>query len=300
MITTVQPQEYFPISRVLPDPSDSSTYYVKAFIRNPKTNVTIGTANLADQGNHIFAANYRMPNDTSGQGLFITITTKVYSDSAYTVQDTSYGDDQDTFLIYDRNKYVAGLATQISALLGVGSGGEIDYKKIRKIVTEVVVEKLAKIKKEEVAPEEADLTPVLSRLDEMKRILSEKPEEITPEKLDFSPILAELNTLKKSIEGIDIPDSPNLDLSPVLDALSEIHVQDIVSAADETLLVANKLKETLDNLPDAIKTLNEVKDQIKEFLYTISSKSNAPQTTPRSPAVNQFGKVPLSALQKTS
>jgi hypothetical protein len=172
---TINERERFPIVRKLNDPSDSGTYYVRAVVRNGLSGATISTVNLDNDGLGIqrFMGVLTAPADPSGQGFYIDIVTKVYSDAAYTTQDTVYTDEVNTYLVGQRYNHNLGN--------GGGAGPDVDYKKIRKIVQEVVAEgdKTEKINEKidgiEIpeAPE-LDLSPVLSRLDDMRQALMPK------------------------------------------------------------------------------------------------------------------------------
>lgn len=289
MITTIQPRQYYPISRVLPDPADTATYYVRAFIRNAKTNALIATISLTDQGNHIFSSNYQMPADVSGQGLFIIVTTKVYSDAAYTVQDTSYGDDQDTLLIYDRMKEAQLIASQVNALVSGGSSGEdINYTKIEKILRKVVKEEMAKQETGEDTP--VDLSPVMETLNEIKTIVSEDDlddSEDTP--VDFSPILDAIQRVYDAVQGISSEEEKEegqIDLSPVVNAISDI----------KKILVQDTDDDKFHSLEDQINAFAKKIIEFHDLLLDIKDDTKATRPVPVIPApratLNKFGNVP--------
>src|SRR3990167_2297855 len=99
----LNPREYFPIVRQLNDPLDVGTYYVQAIIRNARTGATLDTLSLTDEGGQRFSyTTWQTPADTSGLGLFITITLTVYTDSGYTEKAGNYGIEQQTYLIQER------------------------------------------------------------------------------------------------------------------------------------------------------------------------------------------------------
>ena len=131
---SLQPQKAFPIVRKLSVPTDTATYYVQAVVRNSLTDVTISTVNLANDGLGIqrFVGSFQAPADASGEGLWIDVVTKVYSDSGYTTQDTDYADEVESYLVIDRT-------------LGLRGGGGIDSRTIRRIIQE----ELGKIPKDD-------------------------------------------------------------------------------------------------------------------------------------------------------
>lgn len=126
----LNPKEKFIISRGLPDSSDTTTYYIRAYVRDAKTDTLIKTVDLVDKGNQRFQQEYEAPHDPSGNGVQIIISTIVYTDSGYTTKSPDYGMEYVEYLVQQRYNPV---------LPEMGFGGvDINYKKIDKIVSEKV------------------------------------------------------------------------------------------------------------------------------------------------------------------
>lgn len=203
----LRPQEVFTIVRGLENHTDSTTYYVRAVVRNARTDATLDAVNLVDQGDgHRFAYNYTVPSDTSGAGFYISITTSVYSDSGYTAKTSNYGDSFDTFLVQERT----------NPNLGNGGGIDIDYKKIQKMIAEEIkkiplpeIEMPAAVEMPEV-----NLQPLMTKIEECCRMMRDMK---MPE-MDLSPVMANLGQIKKQITEIEMPE---MDLSPVIDSIDE-------------------------------------------------------------------------------
>lgn len=142
MIQTVPPLTSFPISRVLPDPSDNTLYFVRAVVRNGVTGATLSTVNLASLGSQIYSATYRTPALASAAPLFLTITTTVYTNAGYTVLSQNYGNDQDTIQVFDSTNLAIIQAQQIAAIVGgsITPGEGIDYKKIAKLFAKTLLD----------------------------------------------------------------------------------------------------------------------------------------------------------------
>ncbi len=51
----LNPHEQFTIVRQIEDHTDSSTYYVRAVVRNAKPDALLATVNLTDQGSRRFS-----------------------------------------------------------------------------------------------------------------------------------------------------------------------------------------------------------------------------------------------------
>lgn len=235
----LSPREYFTVARGLEDHTDGATYYVRATIRNARTDELLDTINLTNQGDgHRFSLPWQVPADPSGQGFYILITTSVYTDSGYTTKSELYGDKYDTYLVHRR----------ASASFGAGGGGaDVDYKKVRKIVEEVVGQALKTI-------------PV-----------PEKPEIPAP---DLSSILEAVRDVGTSVRAITIPEQKEVKLQPILDALLSLketlqdkaylkdHLQEL-SEIKEALL--NAFDEKMSWVGDKGEEMNKLLAGIREF-----------------------------------
>ncbi len=290
MVETIQPQSVLPIARLLKDPFDTATYYVQAVIRNARLNTTIAIVNLITQGNRIYAANWQTPADSSGQGFFITITTSVYTDSGYTTKSDNYGEEQDIFLIYDRQHYVQSLGQQISALISGVQGSEIDYAKVRKIIKE----EISKIEPAEEKEMNLDLSPVLSALSNLgsvaksvlecvERIENEEEDEEAP--LDLSGIHESIESaseaIKSHIDASKPKDAEPIDFAPITSA---------IEALDSTSAI-KEVGELMKNIPDIKKSMSDIRSSIQEFLYAISSKAPEPAESKPKASLNKAGNL---------
>lgn len=317
MVNTIQPREYFPISRIIPDPADTTTYYVRAVIRNAATGAIIDTVALALQGSHIYSNTWQAIADAKGRGTYITITTTVYTDAAYTVKSDVYGEDSDTFLIYDRFNFVQSLGNQISAQLEHIGGGEVNYKKIKEIIdislaksTASITKKLDDMESEDEA-EEVDLTPVLDKINEALALIK-ATKEVTeaqeiPPAFDYEKLAEVLALVAENITAkIDeIPEPPEkTDLTPVLDMLNEMKNEDVKEDTKQLHDLFEEIKALMGQ--DFGKTINEIESLHKlmyEFIYHSRNAMGAPQTEAEPKALvepkkkgptnelNQFGNV---------
>ena len=199
----LEPREYFPITRQLDDPTDDGTYYVKAFIRNARTDELIDEVELNDLGDQRFSAEWQVPADPSGEGFYITITTKVYTDSEYSNESPNYAREQNQYLVQKRYNPVLG-----------SGGGYTDYKKIR----EIVQEELKKVKipkadfssvikaiKEIKIPKqkEINLKGIEKEIDSLKKEIKKIPE---PQQIDLEVIRKQIEKVERKIEDIKIQD----------------------------------------------------------------------------------------------
>lgn len=237
MSVILQPQVAFPLVRQIANHLDSETYYVRAVVRNAQ-GVTIDTVALASQGDQRYQTSWQVPADPSGQGAYISIITSVYTDSGYTAKSPNYGDEENTYLIFDR---------VMPAMRG--SAGA-DSRTIRRIVEEVIDAKIPKPEPEEPEVEEPAepmrWDEVLSSIEELKTAL--KPEK--PEKVDFKPLFKAIESLRSDVKEKEV--TPVTDLSPILAKLNEKEENDDLTR-QELIDLLNTLGSTLTKkIPDIV------------------------------------------------
>ncbi len=138
----LSPSEKYPIVRQLDNVNDTGTYYVRCVIKNAYNGTTLDTIDLTNQGEQYFSALWSVPNDVNGNGTYITMTTFVYTDSAYTQLSTTYATDSVVHVIQLRPIFPSG----------IGGGSNIDYNRLQQIVEgkkiDIPVYDEAKLKRE--------------------------------------------------------------------------------------------------------------------------------------------------------
>ena len=189
----LNPGEPFPIVRVLERHTDSNTYFVRAVVRRQSgTSIsTIETVDLTDQGNRIFSKVIQAPTDASATGLYIFVTSSVYTDAAYTTKSPNYGDQTVTYLVSQR----------WNMAFGGGGGGGISDRRLREVIREEF-EKLL-----------IDLAPLHSHLSRIEKLVRDIPDIEIPEPESLDPIRIALVGLRRVIENIPKPDI--VDFSPL-------------------------------------------------------------------------------------
>jgi hypothetical protein len=288
MVNTIQPREYFPITRLLIDPLDAATYYLRAVIKNAKTGATIDTVSLAQISGRYYGVTWQVPADSSGRGIFILVTVEVYTDAGFTTRAEGYYDEAEMYFIYDRFNFVQGLATQISAL--AGDGIDIDYKKIDTI--------LRKALKDGVkfpdfpTPEKTDLNPVLKLLEKVEAAVAKIPtNHPDKEEINLTPILDSLERVHNELSGKigQIPtEHPSVDHTPVLQAVDGIKE---VLSANGSLDQLLKLPEIIGQLADKVQEampgvstqLEDIGGKLKDFLYAVSVRDGSAEKKPIAP-----------------
>lgn len=225
---TLRTSGNFTIVRQISNHLDTDTNYVRAVIRNAYTDATLDTLDLTDKGSQRFSKNWRVPGDPSGEGFYISIVTSVYSDSGYTTKNANYGDEENTYLVADRE----------GALRGGGSG--VDARTVRRIIQEEIakIEKPEKVEFPEFPKaQEVKFDTVLSAIKDLETTL--KPEK--PEKVDFKPLFDALQSVLSAVNEKEV--TPVTDLSPVLERLVEKDDTDELTRQEivELLIPLNEL-----------------------------------------------------------
>ena len=270
MIQQIQPRTNFPISRIIGDPTDMATYYVRATVRRADTAALLATVKLLSQGNHLYAALYQVPADTSGQGLYITITTTVYTDSGYTTVSTNYEQESDTFVIYDQFNLVQGLATQIAALIQTP---DIDYRRFEMIFRKVLKEIL-------VFPEikMPDLATIMPHFDRVITAVNEGVKRLDKPQMSFAtPVTTEL---QRAVSGLSeqikaLPQPKDFDYEPIFRKLEEAGFAELLKALAVIQKNSTALNASLEQkLPDVKAKLAEVISAIQDYYDTVDLLGN--------------------------
>jgi len=241
---TLNPQEEFVISRQLNDPADVGTNYVRAYIRNAKTDALITTLNLDDKGSQRFTKTWQVAPDPTGLGLYITVTTQVFTDSGYTTPSTVYGVEQHEHLVQDRlNPFLRNAV----------SGPDVDYKRIKKLLDEAI----AAIPKAE-KPQPVDLIPLSEGF---QAVIQEIRDIKFPESkhVDLGPVITKLGTLERAITSIKIPKTDLTATNKLIEAKND--VLDSLAEAQEEIREGQfeKIKQFfagLDTLIEKVNVLN--------------------------------------------
>lgn len=262
----LHPRESFTIVRQLQDPYITGTFYVRAVIKNAKTDTVLETLDLTDNGSQYFTKSWLVPADVSGQGFYISIKTSVYTDSGYTTKSENYGDEVATYLVQER--YVFNPNYPV--------GPDIDYKKIKKIIEEVVDEKM---KKHKLEPKVVTVTKEV-----IKDITFPTPEKITfPEMPKLDPIIKALERIEKK-ELPAFPEIPKVDFEPILAAiqkavdLSVKQKEEIVGQINEVFNKNTARHKKIQEMKKIFSSFN-IDDEDEEEV--VPSKKKEPKEDPR-------------------
>lgn len=247
---SLQPQEIYTIVRQLGDHTDSTSYYVRAVIRDSVTDTVLKTLNLTQDATDIrrFKGTYQVPADVSGLGFYIDMVTSVYTDSAYTTKASTYSDEGESYLVFDRITRQGG---------GGGGGSDVDYKKVQKMLDNAVKSVLGGIEK-------ADNTELAAELLAIKKEIAGIDIPKVPEfpKLDLSPVLNEIakseKVIVKAIDDKEVTEIPEMDpFIGSLDAIGE-RVDEIGAKIDTNTATISEMiaqeKEMEDNKENTAQT----------------------------------------------
>lgn len=265
----LSPGEVFAVARQIADPYDSATYYVRAEIRDARTDALLATLDLEDKGNQRFRKDWKVVTDPSGLGRYITITSTVYTDAGYTDIATNYGREEREYLVQvRRSNYASG-----------GGYSGLTKKDLEKIA-ELLAAKLAELPKVELEGIESALA----------RIEARKEADLTPH---FAGLLEHITgghtALAGAIAAIEMPEIPETDLGPVLDRLEDIveglsEFGDALSAAGDSRskelsrLIGTdieRLRAEIARLPEIISSSLDASDASEVLQRSIETASVA-------------------------
>ncbi len=266
MSVILQPQSSFPIVRQIANHLDTGTYYVRAVVRNADGD-TIDTVDLEDKGGQRFQRRYRVPVDSSGQGAYISIITSVYTDAGYTTKSPNYGDEENTYLVFDRVRGSGG---------GGSGGGNLDAGTIRRIVAE----ELAKVEAPE-APEMPEIPKyemrwqdVLESIDEVRSMVARIPTE----KVNENAIISRLDDVQRSVlVAIDSKEvTPETDLSPALQAIDAVAVDMLQQIEGMRQFIGGTEKALTDTIVKTVEDNMKSAKFVNEFKIEPSTNAKTP------------------------
>lgn len=261
MSIILQPQVAFPIVRQIANHLDATVYYVRAVMRDAQ-GVIIDTVALDSQGDQRYQASWAVPTDPTGRGSYISIVTSVYTDSGFTTKSPDYGDEETTYLIFDR---------VMPAMRGGGNATGIDSRTVRRIFQEEY-EKI----REELIPKPVVFSDMPkqepARWDELLfalNSLKDQLQTLKPEKVDFKPLFDALESLRSDVNSLDIP-KPT-DIEPLMSKLDEKEQDDDLSRQEIVILLSQLAEELENELPEKIaKLLSETQFQLA-LIHTVSA-----------------------------
>lgn len=211
----LEPREFFTIARQIADHTDSTTYFVRAVVRNARTDALLETVDLTDQGSQRFSKEYQVPADTSGLGFYISITSSVYTDSGFTTKSENYGDEANIYLVQQRNQNLGG-----------GHSVFTDFGKMKEILDVGIADTIDKIPKEEKQDVHSIIHSIvgagIAELKEEFRSINIPEQKETDLSSLEDKISASGRGILAAIANIHIPEPEKLDLTEALTAIKEI------------------------------------------------------------------------------
>ena len=279
MSVILQPQSSFPIVRQIANHLDSDTLYVRAVVRNADGD-TIATVDLEDKGGQRFQRRYRVPVDSSGQGAYISIITSVYTDAGYTSKSPNYGDEENTYLVFDRVLGGRG---------GGGGGTSVDLKAIRKIMAEEIKKNTPKPIKNEPFPEipkyEMRWGEILKAIDVLGNDLASIPRE----QVSLDGVNQALIEIKTEID--EKPVTEETDLQPIIEDLNGLSLLIDERLDSQKELIESTKTELVQTIVDTVKESIETTEFVTDF--QVRPRRNPVEKVPEKPEIPQ---IPLKSL----
>ena len=262
----LQPQNSFTVVRQIANHIDTGTYYVRAVIRYAYTDVLITNLDLDLKGDQRYSKNWEVVADPSGQGIYISIVTSVYTDSGYTTKSENYGDEINTYLIQER------------VLGSLKSGGGLDMRTTRRIIEESL-EKIKFPEQEKISiPKQKEydnkFNEMAQGLSDIKTLIASIPTE----NVNLSPLMTRLNELSQEVKTK--PVTKETDLNPVLKKMEE----GSKGNREDRELNRRELNDRLDLIEDKIIEIvsNSIQKEMKgvEFTIPMNMKPKEQKETP--------------------
>lgn len=193
-----RPQTQIYITYVIPNPSEASTFFPQAVVKNTKTGATVATVNLTQDANNSlrYTGSFMAPADSTGDGYYLDVITTPYTDAGHTAASQNYWAATNQYFVYQAPSNYGGGYMELTP----------------KVVREIVEENIRSIKFPEPqkitfpefpeipAPVPVDLKPVLARLTELEKahgalakVIADQPQ--------FEP--TDLSTLEKRLERLE-------------------------------------------------------------------------------------------------
>lgn len=249
----IAPFEYFTIVRQIEDPLDISTaYYPQSEIRNAETDELITTLDLASKGDGRYSKRWQVPADVSGLGFYVTIITKVYTDSGHTTESPNYGRKEQTLFVKERRE-------------NVGGGSGLTGRDVEAILIKVLTDF-------DFPTNETDLKPLVKAIGKIPGLTADRidiPEVKIPKQkqTDLTPVLNAIQESHKAtleaIKGLDIPDYQNTlrtiqELVRGLDArLDKADIEGAIKLLPELNTELSKIPEYMNKVGEAEKALQQ-------------------------------------------
>lgn len=277
MTAILQPQVDFPISRQIANHLDVNIYYVQAKVYDADGTL-IATVNLTDKGGQRFQKRWRVPADKSGQGAYISIVTSVYTDSNYSTKSNNYGDEENTYLIFNR---------VTPAIKGGGGSGNVSLSEIRR----VIADELDSREKEEDEMEDEEEKEVIDiprydtnfeALADSLSSLSTALAKVPTEKFDQTHLLEGIQNLANAIDEKEV--TPETDLDPIMEELQAFSTY-LESISDKITSELTSFKE-------------EVLSTIKQTMEDAVANTEYEYTTAITPRRQQKKEIPAEKQQK--
>lgn len=198
----VNPNETIHLAYNIADPTDTTTYFPKAVMRDSATSATLGSVNLAqDANNHRrYTGNIQAPSMT-GNGRYIDIILTVYTDSGHTTVSPVYEEILWNYIVAYRWNQALGGAGSGDPFAGsdfrssIFVGFEALIKKHLKQKTMKVTHAKTKIVTPDIDPMKQELISAVTK--SIRNLDLEKDQEVSTDQIDAitSAVVAAVNDL---------------------------------------------------------------------------------------------------------
>lgn len=238
---------------------DTSTYYVRAVVRDTRTETVLATLDLVDLDNGRYSYPWTVVGDPSGRGREIEIEKTVYEDSGYTQVSGMYGRWLDQYVILDPRS--ASVAPG-----GANYGGTVDYEHIARLVAKEVQQAVSAIP-------QTDLSTLAGELGGVKQTLGERLRELLrlgKKASEFEQLEARLGDEVRNLTtaiatarraAADIERAGQAAASRIGDAAAQAGTRIADTAADHEQRMSAKFDEELTHVVEQFKRVAQAEAQ---------------------------------------
>lgn len=255
-------------------------------MRNSATGAIIKLAGLnyvnliVDSGNsRRFAQNIQAPNDPSGFGFWIDVTTSVYTDSGYTTKSLIYEENIERYLVGERwnlSQGAGGGWVTVDDKKGKKGMAFIDYDKIGLLLEE-------KLAGHKVKPQKFNIDPILDGHEEIKSMIGSIPPPHPPIDLKAHTSII-LDAVANHFKALKFPE---FDPTPILARIDKIKIPEHPDLTPHFEGVKKELRDSIEEIKNAM-PISEHKQFMDDLTGRLATwKKAEPKEEKKDPAIEQ-------------
>ncbi len=241
-----KPQSLVYVAYVIPNPTEATTFFPQAVVKNTQTGVVVATVNLAQDANNSrrYTGSFMSPADSTGLGYYLDVITIPYTDAGHTTPSQNYW--------AATNQYFVSQSINGGANYG---GGYMDFgPEMRKLLRE----ELKGIK----FPQQKEFKiPEFPKFPEAQKI------NLEPISGNIASLFDEIKSFRQFVESM--PTYKDTNLGPVSGSIG-VAKGDIMRKVDAR---SDTLESKLESLPASVR--EEIKSSFASIVRIFEEKFSA-------------------------